>query len=141
MKPGTGASHKPLLGLILERENVLSATQVRAVMTEQQRLRELGRVAAFGAVALELRFLNERQLARGLQLQTKLAVPPGSRKPLGVYLLEAGLVTPSQLLKALEHQAAHGGLLGEILVERGWLAATMLEMFLKMQAKEAAGGS
>ena len=144
MAMGSDQGRKPLLGLILEKEKILSESQVRGILSEQRRRRESGQVVAFGQMALEMRYLNDRQLAKALQLQSKLAVPPGEPKRLGYYLMEAGIVTPSQLLAALEHQAAQGGKLGEILIGKGALTETMLEMFLTMQRKEreaqAAGG-
>lgn len=127
---------KPLLGLILERENILTQSQVLGILGEQKRQRDLGKPVAFGHVALEMKLLTPAQLQRALQLQAKLAVPPGERKPLGYYLLEAGLVSPTQLLKCLEEQKVRGGRIGEILIGHGWLAEGMLDMFLKMQAAD-----
>ena len=127
---------RALIGLILEKENLLTAGQVHAIVAEQKRLREQGQVVAFGQVALDLRMVTPHQLQRALKLQAKLAMPPGAPKPLGFYLLEAGLVTPSQLQKALEIQARDGGRIGEVLIAQGWLAEAMLEMFLTMQRNE-----
>jgi hypothetical protein len=131
------AAHS-LIGLILEKENVLTAAQVHGILAQQRALRTQGKVVAFGQVALDMRLVTPPQLQRALQLQAKLAVPPGAPKPLGFYLIEAGLVSPSQLQRGLELQAKDGGRIGEVLVAQGWLAPTMLEMFLTMQRKDRA---
>jgi hypothetical protein len=136
MSDASTSRHQPLLGVILERENILTRAQVLALIAEQKRRRVLGQPVAFGQIALDLKMVTPRQLQIALQLQAKLAVPPGQRKRLGLYLLEAGLISASQLLKALEEQAERGGKLGEILIARGWLNETMLEMFLALQANE-----
>lgn len=137
MAEGPGEK-RTLIGLILEKENILSSAQVHAVVAEQRRLRAEGKVVAFGAVALQLRYVQPPQLQRALLLQQKLAVAPGTPKPLGFYLIEAGLISPSQLLRGLELQAKEGGRIGEVLVAQGWIAQPMLEMFLTMQRNERA---
>lgn len=125
-----------LLGLILEREGYLTPHQVKLLLEEQSRLRSEGKVVPFGQVALEQAFVTPHQLQRALQLQIKLAVPPGATKPLGLYLIEAGIVAPTQLLKALEDQKMDGRRLGEILIANGWILESMLEHFLALQNKE-----
>ena len=53
--------------------------------------------SAFDWLALERQLVTPHQLQRALQLQIKLAVPPGARKPLGLYLIEAGIVPEEEL--------------------------------------------
>ena len=131
-------STQNLLGLILEREGFLTPNQVKAIIEEQNTLKGSGRVVPFGQIALERQLVTPHQLQRALQLQIKLAVPPGARKPLGLYLIEAGIVAPTQLLQALENQKMDGRRLGEILIENGWILEAMLEHFLMLQRNDTA---
>jgi hypothetical protein len=54
-------------------------------------------------------------------------------KPLGTLLVEKGFITDVQLKQALALQREGGGFLGEILVDRGWLAASDLVLALAAQ--------
>lgn len=48
-------------------------------------------------------------------------------KRLGSYLIDAGLLTESQIDVALQDQEATGMRLGDILVERGWVKRQTIE--------------
>jgi uncharacterized membrane protein len=52
-------------------------------------------------------------------------------KPLGVYLVEAGLITSAQVNMALDDQKVDGGRLGEILVDRGWVEQQTIEYLME----------
>lgn len=52
-------------------------------------------------------------------------------KPLGVYLVEAGIVTSDQINKALEEQQESGRRLGEILITRGWVKHQTIEYLIE----------
>ncbi|APB32886.1 hypothetical protein GlitD10_0572 [Gloeomargarita lithophora Alchichica-D10] len=52
-------------------------------------------------------------------------------KPMGEYLVEAGLLEPSQIEVALREQRQTGRKLGEIIVEHGWLQAQTIEYWMK----------
>jgi hypothetical protein len=54
-------------------------------------------------------------------------------RPLGSLLVEKGFITDVQLKQALAVQREKGGFLGEILVDRGWLAASDLVLALAAQ--------
>lgn len=53
------------------------------------------------------------------------------KKPLGVYLVEAGLINPAQIDMALKDQKVSGRRLGEILADRGWVAQQTIEYFIE----------
>lgn len=125
-----------LFGLILEREGVIVGRQIESILAEQARLKASGRSVAFGQVALDLGLINQAQIMHALKLQAKVSYPAGGRKRLGMYLLEAGLLTPSQLASALDEQATRGEKLGVILIEHGWLAEPVLEAVLAQQRRE-----
>ncbi|MEN9214755.1 MAG: hypothetical protein Q6J18_07315 [Gloeomargarita sp. DG02_3_bins_56] len=52
-------------------------------------------------------------------------------KPIGEYLVEAGLLEQSQVEAALAEQRRTGRKLGEIIVEHGWLQAQTIEYWMK----------
>ncbi len=52
-------------------------------------------------------------------------------KPIGEYLVEAGLLEQSQVDVALQEQRVTGRKLGEIIVEHGWLQAQTIEYWMK----------
>jgi hypothetical protein len=71
---------------------------------------------------------------------TSAAVPEqggSSRRPIGEFLVERGLVTPEQLAAALADQRQSGKRLGEILVERGAITRMALASVLGEQWEEA----
>jgi len=53
------------------------------------------------------------------------------KKPLGVYLVEAGIITPAQVEMAIDEQNYTRRRLGEILVERGWVEQQTIEYFME----------
>ncbi len=54
-------------------------------------------------------------------------------KRLGEVLLERGVINQKQLEKALEHQKAHGGLMGQILIELKFVTEEELALALTAQ--------
>lgn len=124
---------KSLLGIILEREDYLNQVQVREVIQAQEKAKAQGKPSSFGEVAMSLGYITADQLRFAIQLQKKLAYVPGKPKPLGCFLLENGVVKPSQIHLALDEQQRSGRKLGAILVEQGCISEGMLEVFLTMQ--------
>lgn len=124
---------KSLLGIILEREGYVTQTHVRQITDEQERIKASGKNVTFGEVALNLGLLTAEQLRFAIGLQKKLAYDTGRPKPIGLLLLENGVLKPSQVHLALEEQARSGRRLGEVLIEQGLISEGMLEVFLNMQ--------
>ena len=122
-----------LLGLLLGAEGLLTQEAVNAVLDEQASRRADGQFHHFGKVALELALVTHVELDWALALQDRLAFAAQERDRLGYMLLEAGLVKPTHIADALETQALDGGLLGELLVERGHLDAAKLAAMLDAQ--------
>jgi hypothetical protein len=54
-----------------------------------------------------------------------------SNKPIGAYLVEAGLLSEAQVGVALVDQGATSMLFGEILVTRGWVKAQTIEYLMQ----------
>ena len=71
-----------------------------------------------------------------LQLSNRLAESFGSInyaevKPIGSYLVEAGLLTQENIDAALAEQKVNGMRLGEILVQQGWIKQQTIEYVMK----------
>lgn len=62
---------------------------------------------------------------------SEINVKEQSNKPLGKYLVEAGLITPVQLERALDAQRSTRARLGEILASNGWLEQATIEYFME----------
>ncbi|HPW77304.1 MAG: bacteriophage N4 adsorption protein B [Candidatus Omnitrophica bacterium ADurb.Bin292] len=58
-----------------------------------------------------------------------------TNKKIGEILIEDGLIQPAQLAEALEHQKLHGGLVGQILIEKKFLDEDSLVSALGKQAR------
>lgn len=52
-------------------------------------------------------------------------------KPLGTYLIEAGLLTPEQLTQALQDQQKNSLRLGEIIAQQGWVNQQTIEYVME----------
>jgi hypothetical protein len=109
------ASSGRLLGQILVNNGYLSAFSLARVLSEQHGVR-----------------LQAREDETAEQAPTPLAAVREWR-PLGKVLLELGLVTESQLERALAVQREQHGRLGEILVSRGLLSGSELAQALADQ--------
>lgn len=60
----------------------------------------------------------------------KRAIESSPFRPLGDYLVEAGLLSPAQVHVALNDQCMTGLRFGEILVKRGWVKEQTVEYFM-----------
>jgi len=127
------AANLDLMTLILLREGNIHIGQARALLAEKQARRRQGRIAPSCGLALAFRYITPEQALAAAALYRALAVRAHGRRPLGIRLLVAGLVTPRQLVAALERQRTENTRLGRILVEAGHLSAVQLEMFLSLQ--------
>lgn len=124
-----------LVALICEREGYLAREHVLQVMAAQAQHEAAGNPRPrFGDVAVYYKLVGATDMRYATSIQDKLAVPPGQRRPLGYYLLEAGVLKPSQVLEALEEQAFYGSRLGEILIRNGWATDADIEAALATQA-------
>ncbi|MNS52284.1 bacteriophage N4 adsorption protein B [compost metagenome] len=95
-----------------------------------------GKPLHFGEMAVQLGFMTDQQLQKALEIQTEIAVALDSPKRLGFYLLEAGVVTPTQLRVALADQKGTGMPLGQVLVAQGAIDHSLLETMLQVQRME-----
>ncbi|MEB3197886.1 MAG: hypothetical protein VKP62_11855 [Candidatus Sericytochromatia bacterium] len=133
----TPRRQKPLLGLIMLREGLLDEGRLASAIERWRTHRAAGRPVPFGQVVLELGYCGWRELTPCLALQRKLATSPSPHKPLGHLLLELALLSPRQIVVALQLQRATGKRLGELLVEEEVLREPQLEVLLRLQARAA----
>jgi hypothetical protein len=133
----TNDSSRQSLGSLLVERGVISTEQLDAALKIQRAegglLGEI--LTARGWVTpLSIAAAVAKQKAEAAANGTESAPSRGSDwKPLGTLLVEKGLINDVQLKQALAVQNEGGGFLGEILVERGWLAASDLVLGLAAQ--------
>ena len=130
------AASLDLMAIILWRELRLSPAQVQGLLGERRAMAARGMHVSLAELALRFRLITRDQAASAICLYRRLAVSPGTPKPLGYSLLEAGLVDGDRLTSALDEQQVTQARLGAILVRRGWLSADQLAMFLTLQRHE-----
>ena len=131
-------SRKPLLGLIMLREDMLDDTMLQTAVQVWTDHRAAGELKPFGQVVVELGYCTSEELRPFLQLQRKLATAPGGAKPLGHLLIENALLTPTQVVLALKLQRATGQRLGELLLGERLLREPQLEVLLRFQGRQQA---
>ncbi|MDB5102069.1 MAG: hypothetical protein JWM80_6490 [Cyanobacteria bacterium RYN_339] len=128
---------KPLLCTILETEGVLSPEMARRALSAWEARCAGGRRVPFGQVVLSLGMVSPGDMVGYLAMQRKLAGAPGTA-PLGVLLVEHGVLKPSQLVGALERRATSGKRLGELLLEEGLVRRIQVDMLLQTQKRATA---
>lgn len=128
---------KPFLYLILQREEALTRLELEAALKEWISRKHQGQAVPFGQVIIALGMLRENELKPYLDLQRKLAFPPGGRKPLGHLLIENAILRPSQVFAALMLQARTRQRLGELLMAEGVLRKPQLDVLLRFQTRPA----
>lgn len=127
---------RPMLGMVLEAEHMLNRVQVLAVAAAQTDRKVRGTSVPFGEMAVQLGFMTAAQLTKALEIQQEIAVALDSPKRLGFYLIEAGVVTPTQLRTALSVQKGSAMPLGQVLVSQGAIDHSLLETMLQVQRME-----
>jgi hypothetical protein len=127
---------RPLLGMVLEGEHLLNKVQILAIAASQKEASMRGESAQFGEMAVKLGLLSSAQLDNALTIQREIAVALDSPKRLGFYLLEAGVITPTQLREALMAQRLTGMPLGQVLVSQEAIDQALLDTMLQIQRME-----
>lgn len=126
------------LGLLLLKENKLTKDQLKKALIKQGEIRRFGRHQRLGEVIVKLGFMTQEEIDGAAAIQETLAVPVADHTPLGLLLIERGLVSPSQVYDTLLEQQLSEGLLGEILVQKGVVTAEQLAPLLAFQVQERA---
>lgn len=129
-------NRQPLLAHILHREGVLDDAQLDIALRRWYVNRKEGPVMSFGQVVLTLGYITVPGLKPYIALQQALSKAPQEMKPLGVMVIESGLLKPSRLLEALKIQKTTGLRLGEVLVKYGYLRQAQLAPLLRLQGRK-----
>ena len=129
------STYRPFLCTILQREGLLSRRQAEKALQLWRIRRQAGENVSFGDLLLQLGICTVAQLRFFTRLQQRLASAPGDR-PLGHLLIENALLTPVQLLIALELQRSTKQPLGELLLQEGLLREPQLEVLLRFQKQQ-----
>jgi hypothetical protein len=134
----TSDASRPSLGRLLVERGVISDEQLDAALAVQ---RAEGRL--LGEILTSRGWVTPLSIAAALAKQkidgldgyggSEQRARAADWKPLGTVLVEKGCITDVQLKQALALQQEGGGFLGEILVDRGWLAASDLVLGLAAQ--------
>lgn len=124
------------LGLLLLKEGKITRDQLKKALLKQGEIRRFGRVQRLGEVFTKLGFLSDSEVAEALEIQETLVVPNAGYTALGLMLIEAGLLTPSQVFEALVEQQHTEKRIGEILTEKGVITPDQLEPFLARQSDD-----
>lgn len=124
----------PLFGTVLIKEGLINDQQLELALTRQAMLKAAGKVVPIGQVLIDLKVISEAQIRRCLEIQKEIAVVKSESDKLGMRLLDAGLITPSQLQVALADHRATGMRIGEAMVARGFIDEVVLERFIRQAA-------
>jgi hypothetical protein len=133
------------LGEVLLARGALSADALDQALQEQRRRRAAGDLVPLGDILVDRQFVTPQVLAEALVELHQERATSGSHTPflLGEYLLDAGLLTASDLVDALVEQiiAARAGRharLGDILLRRNIITQDVLDRFLAQQQEARA---
>ena len=97
--------------------------------------RKEGGLAVYTSFTVDdMKAVTEANMRRCLQIQKEIAVVKAEADKLGMRLLEANLITPTQLQIGLADHRGTGTRLGEALVARGFIGEAELERFIRQQA-------
>lgn len=137
--------HAHPLGRILVERHVITEQQLEKALADQRRDGgRLGDALAARGWASPLSIAAALSQQRRLDAEAEHGAPlgdagsPGATgrsgwKPLGVLLVEKGLISEVQLKQALADQWERRGFLGEVLVARGWISEASLLSVLAEQ--------
>lgn len=130
------SSNELTLGLILLKEGKISKDLLKKALLKQGEIRRFGRHQRLGEVIARMGMLSETEVEQAAEIQSTLVVPTTRHTALGLLLIDAGLITPSQVYQALVEQQFSEKRLGEILIEQGVLSEAQLAPLLAKQAEE-----
>ena len=123
---------KPL-GQVLEQAGLISDFQIRTALEIQStglEIQSKGYRVKFGTILVSQGIVKQKTVDFFAEQLPKLLEQPKTQ-PLGYYLQEAGLIDAQQIETLLEEQKQTGILLGELLLEKGWLKEKTLNFFLQ----------
>jgi len=120
----------PKLGQLLVNSGVITFEQLEEAVTQQKTLD-----LSLGEILKNSSLITQMELDTFLLNQCLINLPPDSPYALGQRLLGLGLITDDMLCIALLEQRTNNKLLGEVLVDRGWLSQEILDVLIEDQSK------
>ncbi|MGD1805439.1 hypothetical protein ACP6PL_08355 [Dapis sp. BLCC M126] len=93
-------------------------------------LKDMSLLDEFKVLTQQNQYQVKQQIVASPIMETD-ALVPSNFKPLGTYLLEAGLLTSDQLTIALSEQQQNPSRLGEIVAQRGWVNQQTVEYMME----------
>ena len=120
---------KPL-GKVLKQAGLISDCQLRTVLEIQSKDNQV----KFGKILVSQGILKQKTVDFFVEQFPKLLQQP-KKEPLGYYLQQASLIDAKQIETLLEEQKQTKLLLGELVVEKGWLKEKTLKFFLQYLGK------
>lgn len=131
----THDASRPSLGRLLVERGVITPGQLEIALSVQR-----AQGGMLGEILTARGWVTPLSMAAALARQKDepddLADAPGRGErwqPLGVLLVDRGLITDVELKQALTLQAETDGFLGEILVQQGWISTSDLVVALAAQ--------
>jgi type IV pilus assembly protein PilB len=117
------ADRSAKIGDLLLKEGLVTAEQLEEAVTVQRKQQIY---MPLGEICVDLKYITRDQLKKVLgSNQNRIA--------LGELLINLGLVTPEQISEAVLEQKASGKKIGQILIDKGFLAEKALISALNMQ--------
>ena len=129
-------SKEMMLGLLLVKEEKLTRDQLKKALLKQGEIRRFGRHQRLGEVIVKLGYMAQDEIDAVVDVQNTLLAHGADHTPLGLLLIEHGLVQPTQVYNALVERNFREARLGELLIEQGLLTQAQLEPLLALQAQE-----
>ncbi len=116
---------KPL-GKVLKQAGLISDLQIRKALEIQSKDNQV----KFGTILVSQGILKQKTVDFFVEQLPKLLQQPKT-EPLGYYLQEASLIDAQQIEILLEEQKQTQMLLGQLMIEKGWLKPKTLNYFLQ----------
>ncbi len=120
----------PKLGQLLVASGVITLEQLEEAIAQQKTLN-----LPLGEILKNSSLITQMELDTFLLNQCLINLPPDSPHALGQRLLGLGLITDDMLCIALLEQRTNNKLLGEVLVDRGWLSHEILNVLIEDHEK------
>lgn len=123
----------PKLGQMLVAEGLITLEQLNDAMRQKKQYPDV----PIGVILKESASVSQLELDKFLLNQRLIKLPADSPYQLGQRLIGLGIITEDMLRIALVDQRNSGKQLGEILVDRNWLAEDILNALLDEGGEDA----
>lgn len=128
----SNVSNNQLIGEVLQKANLVSASQIEVALKDQQRYQELNLGNLKIGEILALRGWLKKETADFFAQKWTTILQQGKKQPLGYYLCEAALLSEQQIYYLLQEQKKLSIKLrlGELAYIEGWLNLKTIDYFV-----------